>query len=161
MDMVGRLRETVFLQGVGSSSVWLGEIERRNVPVGLAVATNEDPYLPTDSTPFYMEGVPVLSAFTGAHEEYSTPRDTPDRINYDGVRDISTLVANIARSLALDESVPDYQEVERSAGGVGRSCQAKPLTSMLMPPCLATTFSHLAIAAMAFFHVLNSSSALP
>jgi Zn-dependent M28 family amino/carboxypeptidase len=54
MDMVGHLREKLYLQGTGSSNTWSREIERRNVPVGLAIATKADPYLPTDSTPFYM-----------------------------------------------------------------------------------------------------------
>ena len=35
MDMVGRLDKNLILQGIGSSSVWRGEIERRNAPVGL------------------------------------------------------------------------------------------------------------------------------
>ena len=81
LDMVGHLDQKLYLQGTGSSSTWLSEIERRNVPVGLAIATKADPYLPTDSTPFYMQGVPVLNAFTGAHEDYSTPRDTADKLN--------------------------------------------------------------------------------
>ena len=38
LDMVGRLDKKLILQGVGSSGVWRGEIERRNVPVGLPVA---------------------------------------------------------------------------------------------------------------------------
>ena len=65
------------------------EIERRNAPVGLSVTTSSDPYLPTDSTPFYMKRVPVLAAFTGVHEEYATPRDHTELINFEGVRDIS------------------------------------------------------------------------
>lgn len=120
MDMIGHLRDQVFLQGTGSSSVWAREIERRNVPVGLAIQTQSDPYLPTDATPFYMKGVPVLNAFTGAHEYYSTPRDTADKLNYDGVRDIARLMAGIARSLAKADAAPDYIEVARKKGGMAR-----------------------------------------
>ncbi|MDH3264859.1 MAG: M28 family peptidase, partial [Paracoccaceae bacterium] len=78
MDMVGRLDGKLSLQGVGSSSVWPGEIEKRNVPVGLNVVTSDSAFMATDATAFYLKGVPVLNAFTGAHAEYSTPRDTPD-----------------------------------------------------------------------------------
>jgi Tol biopolymer transport system component len=120
MDMIGRLEDKAYLQGTGSSSVWSREIERRNVPVGLSVTTSSDPYLPTDSTPFYMKRVPVLAAFTGVHEEYSTPRDTLDLINYDGIRDITRLMAGITRSLARDAEIPDFVEVSRSDQG-GRS----------------------------------------
>jgi Tol biopolymer transport system component len=120
MDMVGHLRTKLYLQGTGSSSAWSREIERRNVPVGLPIATKQDPYLPTDSTSFYMQGVPILSAFTGAHEDYSTPRDTADKLNYEGVRDVARLMSGIARSLALAESEPDYLAVERKQSGLAR-----------------------------------------
>ncbi len=120
MDMVGHLRNKLYLQGTGSSNVWPREIERRNVPVGLSIATKQDPYLPTDSTPFYMQGVPILNAFTGAHEDYSTPRDTADKLNYEGIRDIARLMSGIARSLALADTPPDYLEVERQQSGLTR-----------------------------------------
>ncbi len=120
MDMIGRVEETAYLQGTGSSSVWASEIERRNVPVGLPVSLSADPYLPTDSTPFYLKRVPVLAAFSGVHEEYSTPRDTADLINYEGLIDITRLMTGIARSLARSTDEPDYVEVEREQTG-GRS----------------------------------------
>ncbi len=120
MDMIGHLREKAYLQGTGSSNRWPREIERRNVPIGLSIATKTDPYLPTDSTPFYMQGVPVLNAFTGAHENYSTPRDTPDKLNYAGAAEIVRLMAGITRSLALADDEPDYREVDRKASGVAR-----------------------------------------
>ena len=120
MDMVGHLRDKLYLQGTGSSPIWNREIERRNVPVGLSIATKSDPYLPTDSTPFYMKGVPVLNAFTGAHEDYATPRDTADKLNYEGVRDVARLMSGIARSLARSEVEPDYLEVARQSSGLSR-----------------------------------------
>ncbi|MEN8180681.1 MAG: M20/M25/M40 family metallo-hydrolase, partial [Pseudomonadota bacterium] len=120
MDMVGHLRDKVYLQGAGSSSIWSREIERRNVPVGLAVSTQSDPYLPTDSTPFYMQGAPVLNAFTGAHEDYSTPRDKPQQLNYEGIRDIARLMSGITRSLARSADEPDYLEVVREKSGLSR-----------------------------------------
>ena len=114
MDMVGRLREHLVLQGVGSSSVWPREIERRNVPVGLSIVTNDGAFLPTDATAFYLKGVPILNAFTGAHEDYSTPRDTADKLNYGGLSRIARLIGLITRSLASAETVPDYVRQEYS-----------------------------------------------
>src|SRR5262245_60203811 len=80
-DMIGRLTTHVYLQGVGSSSVWPGVIERGNVAVGVPIVIQPDSYLPTDATSFYLRGVPILSAFTGAHADYHTPRDTAERDN--------------------------------------------------------------------------------
>jgi membrane-associated protease RseP (regulator of RpoE activity) len=112
LDMIGRLDKKLILQGVGSSSVWGKEIERRNAVVGLPVVTQNESYLPTDATSFYLKKVPVLSAFTGAHEDYHTPRDTPDRLNYEGAQKIASLFALIAESLIKDPQAPDYKEME-------------------------------------------------
>lgn len=112
MDMIGRLTKNLILQGVGSSSWWPREIEQRNVPIGLAITTQNDAYLPTDSTSFYTRGVPALSAFTGAHEDYHTPGDTADKINYEGAARITRLMALIARSIVTSEEAPDYVIME-------------------------------------------------
>ena len=121
MDMIGRLRESLVLQGVGSSSIWLGETERRNVPIGLPIVIQNDSYLPTDATSFYLNGVPLLSAFTGVHEDYHTPRDTADKVNYEGSAKIARLMGLIARSLLTDQDTPDYIQMERPAESMPRA----------------------------------------
>jgi hypothetical protein len=113
LDMVGRLEDKLVLQGVGSSSIWKGEIERRNVPVGLPITIQTDSYLPTDASTFFMRGVPILSAFTGSHSDYHTPRDTPDKLNYEGAAQIARIMGLITRSLALRDEAPDYIPQER------------------------------------------------
>jgi Tol biopolymer transport system component len=122
LDMIGRLDKNLVLQGVGSSSFWPKEIERRNVPIGLPVVTQNESYLPTDATSFYLRKVPILSAFTGAHQDYHTPRDTAEKINYAGAQKITRLMAAIAEGLATSDSTPDYVEMERPQrmGGGGR-----------------------------------------
>jgi C-terminal processing protease CtpA/Prc len=114
MDMIGRLRDSLVLQGVGSSSVWGREIEQRNAVVGLPIKTVNDTYLPTDATSFYIAGVPILAAFTGSHEEYHSPRDTPDLINYKGQYDITRFMALVARSQVMNAAAPDYIKVEQT-----------------------------------------------
>ena len=104
MDMVGRLEKNLILQGVGSSSIWRGEIERRNTPVGLPITLQDDSYLPTDASSFYLRGVPILSAFTGAHSDYHTPRDTPDKLNYDGAAQVARFMGLVAVGLAEGEA---------------------------------------------------------
>ena len=110
MDMIGRLTDKVQIQGVGSSDDWAAQVERRNVPIGLPIALQQDPYLPTDVRSFYLRGIPVLNAFTGSHEDYHTPRDTADKINYDGVQHIAQFMALLARGLAADSQSPRYAE---------------------------------------------------
>ncbi|HMQ14509.1 MAG TPA: M20/M25/M40 family metallo-hydrolase [Phycisphaerae bacterium] len=118
MDMVGRLDATLVLHGVGSSTSWPREIERRNAVVGLPLSLSQDSYLPTDATTFYLAGVPILSAFTGSHEDYHRPSDTPDKLNYEGMVKVGRLISVLARGIATDEAQPDYvkQDPPKSHG---------------------------------------------
>ena len=122
LDMVGRLDTTLVLQGVGSSSVWPEEIEQHNAPIGLPITLQNDSYLPTDATSFYLKGVPVLNAFTGGHAEYHSPRDTVEKLNYAGLTQITRLMTGLTRSLASPEQAPDYIRIEkpRHLGSRGR-----------------------------------------
>lgn len=108
MDMVGRYRDKVTLQGLGSSKAWAGIIERANIPVGLTLQTSQDTNLPTDTTSFNARGIPILNAFTNTHEDYHTPTDTADKINYEGTRDIARLMALATRQLLRMEEPPEY-----------------------------------------------------
>jgi Zn-dependent M28 family amino/carboxypeptidase len=107
MDMIGRLREQLVLQGIGSSPYWTGAIERRNAITGLSLVLQADCNLPTDASSFFRRGVPILSAFTGSHSEYHTPRDTPELINYEGAASTAKLMGLIARDvLTHAETLP-------------------------------------------------------
>ncbi|MGI9421348.1 MAG: M28 family peptidase [Geminicoccaceae bacterium] len=112
LDMIGHYRDSLILQGVGSSAIWPGEIERRNVPVGLSITTNDNAFLPTDATSFYLKGVPVLNAFTGPHSNYSTPADQADTLNYEGAAKVARLMALITRAVAKADDVPDYIKMQ-------------------------------------------------
>ena len=120
MDMVGRLEDKLVVGGLGSSDIWAREIERRNAVVGLPIVTSDDTYLPTDATAFYLKGVPILSLFTGAHTDYHTPRDTADKLNYEGMHDIARFVALIARSRLRADEEPKFVKVARPEGRTGR-----------------------------------------
>ena len=118
LDMVGRLREKLVIQGLGSSPSWEGEVQRRNVPVGLALQLDKTATrLPTDAAAFVSRGVPILSAFTGAHEDYHTPRDTPDKLNYEGASKIANLFALITRGLLTTDSPPEFKLEESQEEG--------------------------------------------
>ena len=119
-DMVGRLRENkLILQGVGSSSIWTKLIEKRNIPIGFNLTLQADPYLPTDVTAFYPKEVPVLSFFTGGHENYNRPTDDIETLNYDGLARISKLAHGITLDLITASERPEYVRVERSQSEEG------------------------------------------
>jgi Tol biopolymer transport system component len=120
LDMVGRVRENqLAVQGVGSSPEWPRLIERRNIAAGFSLTLSDDPYLPTDTTPFYLKGIPVLAFFSGAHEDYHRPSDTAEKVNYDDLARIARFVGSIAVGLADAETAPAFARVERSQATIG------------------------------------------
>ena len=108
MDMVGRFKKKLVLQGIGSSGYWARAIEQRNAVVGLPVTLSDDTDLPTDASSFYRAGVPILSAFTGSHTDYHTPRDTPEKLNYPAAVRIARLMGLITRQLVTDDKTPKF-----------------------------------------------------
>jgi hypothetical protein len=101
MDMIGRLRDdSVAVQGTGTSPLWTKLLQEANGPVGLKLTTSEGGYGPSDHSPFYAAGRPVLFFFTGAHQDYHRPSDTADKINAEGIARVADLVEGIVSQLA-------------------------------------------------------------
>jgi Tol biopolymer transport system component len=121
LDMVGRLREELVVWGINSSPAWRGELERANVAVGLPLELQDDSYVPSDGTSFYLKGIPSVTAFTGAHAEYHTPADTADLLDYEGMRDVGRLVERLAVSLGSSDELPEFVEAERPEGNARRA----------------------------------------
>lgn len=113
LDMVGHLRQSLALQGTGSSTDWPQLIKRAQINHPITFITQKDPYLPTDSTAFYVQGVPTLNLFTGAHDEYHTPRDKPETLNYAGIKIISELLVSLIIEIEKTPELIAYNEVPR------------------------------------------------
>ncbi|MFO0573498.1 MAG: M28 family peptidase [Polyangia bacterium] len=106
-DMVGRLggaagvtSPTVSVQGSDSAEEWAQLIAPACTRSALKCILGGDGYGPSDMTPFYAAGVPVLFFFTGAHADYHRPSDTADKINALGIVEVAGLAAQIVRGLS-------------------------------------------------------------
>ena len=77
--------------------------------------------MPTDATTFYLKRVPILSAFTGSHAEYHTPRDIAEALDYDGLAQVARLVGEITASLAADPEDPSWVAMAGPAQGMPRA----------------------------------------
>ena len=112
LDMVGRLEgKPLTVHGTGSSATWSELVD--SVSGDLELKKSDNPYLPTDSTPVYNAGVPILALFTGLHDDYHTPRDTIDKIDYTGLEKVSKYLRDLTTATANLESAPDYIKVKR------------------------------------------------
>src|SRR4029077_11366740 len=74
-----------------------------------------DGYGPSDHSPFYAAGVPVLHFFTGAHDDYDKPSDDSDKINAIGGACIAGLVAGIAETIADEPNRLTYKSAPSPA----------------------------------------------
>ena len=118
LDMVGRLEEKLIVQGIGSSPGFEAEVRRRNVPVGLDLSLDKTATrLPTDASSFVARDVPILSLFTGAHEDYHTPRDTADKLDYESMTDIARLGGLIVRGWLTADQPPPFELDEGESAG--------------------------------------------
>jgi hypothetical protein len=101
MDMIGRLRDdSLAVNGTGTSARWPKLLEEANAGVGLKLKGSEGGYGPSDHSPFYAAGRPVLYFFTGAHGDYHRSTDTADKINAEGIARVAGVVEGIVSRLA-------------------------------------------------------------
>ena len=115
MDMVGRLRNnTVSVLGSDSAEEWDNIVQPFCDALEVNCKLGGDGYGPSDQTPFYAAGVPVLHFFTGAHEEYHKPSDDAELINAEGGALIANLVADVAFELTSVEGLT-YKRSEAPA----------------------------------------------
>lgn len=108
-DMVGRLGSppggektlpVLVVQGSDSAAEWADLVSPLCQEQGLSCKLGGDGYGPSDMTPFYAAGVPVLFFFTGAHADYHRPSDTADKINAMGIVKVSELAAATVREVS-------------------------------------------------------------
>ena len=99
-DMIGRYVDSVGLavNGVGTSSSWKDLLAKSNENFDFKLVTSESGVGPSDHTSFYLQNIPVLHFFTGQHDDYHTPRDDYDKINFEGMQKILLFVTNLIKN---------------------------------------------------------------
>ena len=133
-DMVGRLKETKDFQinGVGTAS---GLMEK-------AIALDDTNLLklnftdagsgPSDHSSFYAKNIPVLFFTTMAHDDYHTPSDTWEKINYKGMVTVSDLIFKMAKEFACDTARLMFKEAGPKSDAT-RTYRRKGATLGIMP----------------------------
>ncbi|AXG68760.1 aminopeptidase YwaD [Kordia sp. SMS9] len=97
MDMVGRLKKTktLAIYGIGTSPIWEETIKKANSKHTFDFKLNVSGVGPSDHTSFYLQDIPVLHFFTGQHVDYHKPSDDLEKLNYDGMFQISNYIHRI------------------------------------------------------------------
>lgn len=127
MDMVGMLKESkvLIVNGVGTSPVFVDALNTvDNGKSGIdSTVRGTSGVGPSDHTPFYLNGIPALHFFTGAHKDYHKPTDDVENLNYEGevyvIRYIVALIKDLNDNakIAYSKTKDDTKE----AGGKTRS----------------------------------------
>lgn len=112
LDMIGRMREDSSLQigGVGTSSVGQEILDSLNNHYGLKLSVTKAGYGPSDHASFYAHNIPVYFLSTGAHQDYHTPFDDADSINYDGLVLSTEFTADLTELIDSQDSIPEFTE---------------------------------------------------
>lgn len=125
MDMVGRLKEdkTLAVYGVGTSPRFSQTLN--SLKGEFKLVEKESGVGPSDHTSFYLNDIPVLHFFTGQHEDYHKPTDDSEKLNYEGMYDISDFIYsfisefNESDKLAFRKTKNESEEVPRFKVGLG------------------------------------------
>jgi hypothetical protein len=116
-DMVGRMRDhRLNVAGVESGIGLRALVTDAAARDSLTLVPHDTPYAPSDQTPFYAAGVPVLFFFTDQHEDYHTPGDTADKINGRGMAELATVALRVVERLG-GEARPTYVKLSPPAPG--------------------------------------------
>lgn len=109
MDMIGRLNDSSLLivEGMGSSPVWKDMISGLDESKPFILRLKPDGVGPSDHSPFYRKGIPVMFFFTGLHRDYHRATDTKEKINYEGQKAVLDLVKSaVAKISTYPDSIP-------------------------------------------------------
>ena len=127
IDMVGRLKESneVMVGGTGTSVEAEDILNTLSEGSVLKLGMSPNGFGPSDHASFYVEEIPVFFFSTGTHEDYHTPIDDIEFINFEGLKllddfiyDLSIDLINRDSSLTFQEAGPMQQNTRsrRSSG---------------------------------------------
>lgn len=108
LDMVGRARNGLNVQGVGTSPGFKALIEVLSEDFSLMVSTTPSGLGPSDHRIFCQREVPVMQFFTGYHDDYHQPTDDWRLVHFPEAEQVTQLVWRCIERLANDRSRPTF-----------------------------------------------------
>mgnify|MGYP000373217078 FL=1 len=111
MDMIGRMSNNkITVGGTGTSSAFdliLNNIEKNH---DLFFTKSPEGFGPSDHSSFYINDIPVLFFFTGAHNDYHKPSDDWAQINVESEKKILDMIYDIVIQIDQLEIKPVFTE---------------------------------------------------
>jgi hypothetical protein len=112
LDMVGRLDTSRGLQvsGTGTSLEADSLVRLANKITNFKLRISPEGFGPSDHASFYGKDIPVFFITTGAHEDYHTPFDDVEDINFQGLNQITGFAFSLAEKIANHPSGLHFRE---------------------------------------------------
>ena len=139
-DMVGRLdsNRTLIVNGTGTAvgDEWEAHLSSANQLLHLShgdslmLKFTKSGIGASDHTSFYLDSIPAVHFFTGAHEEYHRPSDDAHLIDYEGIADISDYSVWLLYQLNQNGQMA-YQETKDE--DQGRAASSFKVSMGIMP----------------------------
>lgn len=124
LDMIGRLNpETnlIIIGGTGTSAESDSILKNLEVGRTFKATHSADGYGASDHSSFYSENIPVFFFFTGVHDDYHTPADDADKINYSGEVAVLDMAYDLAHVLVVGKRLSFRESGAKQAPRYGRN----------------------------------------
>jgi hypothetical protein len=100
LDTVGRLGDRpLTLFGTGTADEWVHIFRGAGYLTGVPVKTVADDFGSSDQTAFIEAGIPAVQFFSGSHEDFHRPGDTPEKLDLDGLTRVARVLNETVRYL--------------------------------------------------------------
>jgi Zn-dependent M28 family amino/carboxypeptidase len=118
-DMIGRLNEekSIAIGGTGTSIESEDILNKYLDEYGMNGSFSKEGFGPSDHAAFYAEDIPVFFISTGAHQDYHTPKDDVEFINFKGQKSVADMSYELIMDVANRDEALTFQE----AGAKNRS----------------------------------------
>ena len=111
LDMIGRLRNlNLNVMGTGTSPIFDKILDKAAAKHFLNISKNPEGFGPSDHSSFYVNDIPVLSFFTGAHTDYHKPNDDIEKINASGQLKVVKMIYDVITDIDYNDSPPQFTE---------------------------------------------------
>lgn len=112
LDMLGRMKEdnSIQLGGTGTAKEMEELINNSLTQHKILINSFPEGLGPSDHASFYGQDIPVLFFSTGPHMDYHTPEDTPDKVNYEGMKLVSDAISELLQHAAKSDQKFTYTE---------------------------------------------------
>ena len=100
LDTVGRLGEQpLIVFGTGTADEWVHIFRGAGYVTGIAVKAVAEDFGSSDQTAFIEAGIPAVQFFSGSHEDFHRPGDTPEKLDYEGLTRVARVLNETVRYL--------------------------------------------------------------